>query len=166
MQHEQRLKLCFCFSLTESESPEVICPTNQTEFTEPGQLNATVSWEAPAVNSDDEEATEKVSIDVYTCHPRSGWNFKIGQTKVVCEAKNVGQREENMCHFYVNVVGKSAATQIHLYIITCKSIFAYSSCLQNMKCHVTGVSDLVTKDGWTTINHDLSKSNLQIKRLL
>ena len=111
VQHKQREKSCNSFYLTESESPDVICPANQTEFTEPGQSNATVSWEAPAVNSDDEEAAKEAAIDVDTCHPRPGWNFKIGQTKVVCEAKNVDQREENMCHFYVNVVGKSAATQ-------------------------------------------------------
>ena len=88
-----------CFHFTD---PTIICPANQTEaiVTDRGQPTATVVWEAPTVNPD---ATE-VAIDVEMCHPKSGSAFQMGRTKVVCEAKDVYVKE-NMCHFYVTVVG-------------------------------------------------------------
>ena len=46
-----------------------------------------------------------MSIDTDTCYPKSGSNFTIGPTKVVCEARNVDLEDENMCQFYVNVFG-------------------------------------------------------------
>ena len=70
-------------------------------FTDPGQSTALVVWEAPSVNSDAEEFT------VDKCYPESGSNFTIGSQKVVCEATEVAHVYENMCHFYVNVTGKS-----------------------------------------------------------
>ena len=88
-------------SQIEYESPDIICPANQTVFTDPEQSTALVVWEAPTVDS---EAAE-VSID--TCYPGSGSSFTIGLQKVVCEATNVNYADENMCHFYVNVIGKS-----------------------------------------------------------
>ena len=101
---------------TESESPKVICPANQTEVTEPGQPTAMVVWEPPNVNS---EAAE-IAIDVETCHPKSGRNFEIGQTKVVCESKNVDQHDENICHFYISVLGKHYTVGVYRqYICNC-----------------------------------------------
>ena len=90
-----------CF--LDHEGPKITCPPSlsvyETQTNEEGQSYATVFWNDP-------EATDNSGISpTTTCSQTSGNNFEIGETKVVCKARDLNGNQET-CFFTIEVVGK------------------------------------------------------------
>ena len=96
--------ICLVYSLvlyhfTDIEAPTVICPTNQTLESDPNQPTAVVVWTSPV-------ATDNSNlIPTFSCSKHNGSQFKIGETKVDCQAiDKVGNPA--ICSFNVVFKGK------------------------------------------------------------
>ena len=77
----------------------MICPTNQTLETDPGQSTATTAWIGP-------NTTDNSQMNITTtCNASTGSQLKIGQTDVVCEAWDMS-RNYASCAFTIQVKGK------------------------------------------------------------
>ena len=75
------------------------CPANQTINTIQSLSTATVVWADP-------EATDNSGITpTVTCSLKSGSDFQIGQTEVVCTARDPSGNQAT-CIFIIEVIGK------------------------------------------------------------
>ena len=84
--------------LTDSETPNLKCISNQSSLLDGKQPTKIVIWEGPHASDN----SGNVSV---TCDPHVGSNFTIGQTIVTCNASDgSGNRAE--CYFRVNNTGK------------------------------------------------------------
>ena len=77
----------------------IACPTNQTVNTDPSQAYATVVWTDPQVTDNSGQ------ISTIICDIKSGSQFRIGETEVICQAVDSTGNQEN-CTFTVKVKGK------------------------------------------------------------
>ena len=84
----------------DTEDPIFIsCPANQTTDTASGLSTAIVVWTEP-------HATDNSGVPTnLTCNVESGSQFEIGQTKVICEARDLSGNEA-VCSFIIKVTGK------------------------------------------------------------
>ena len=89
----------FRFNL-DTEDPTILsCPANQTKNTAPSQSTAIAVWTVP-------QATDNSGITPnVTCSFDSGSHFQIGQTEVVCEARD-SSRNQAICTCVIEVIGK------------------------------------------------------------
>ena len=94
--HQQCYLLLFA---KDAQAPTLTCPLNQSLETNPGLPTAVVTWQIPSV-ADNSGVIPKV-----TCNPRSGSEFSIGQTLVVCEAVDESNNNST-CIFQVVTNGK------------------------------------------------------------
>ena len=86
------------FCITDAEAPTIACSGDQSVNAEKGRSSAEVVWQDPAV------ADNSGDILQVSCDPKSGSNFTIGQTRVICEVVDEsGNRAE--CFFQINVTG-------------------------------------------------------------
>ena len=88
------------FLILDIEDPIVLaCPVNQTRNTAPGIATAVAVWADP-------QATDNSGITPnVTCSVESGSQFQIGQTEVVCEARDPSGNQAD-CTFIIEVIGK------------------------------------------------------------
>ena len=86
-------------SLTDTQAPTLICPSNETIATGPNQPTAMATWTAP-VATDNSNLIPNV-----TCSAENGSRFEIGKTEVMCKALDQAGNQAN-CSFIVDVVGK------------------------------------------------------------
>ena len=85
---------------TDNEVPTVICPTNQTTETDLNRFTAVVVWTTP-VAIDNSKLIPEV-----TCDKENGSQFAIGETEVMCQARDRAGNQAT-CSFIVDVAGKS-----------------------------------------------------------
>ena len=86
-------------TFTDNEAPVVACPANQTVNTDASQAHATVVW--PNLNVTDNSAETPAIL----CNVKSGSQFGIGETAVICQAVDLGGNR-GACSFTVVVIGK------------------------------------------------------------
>ena len=91
---------CLISSLIDNEDPVIhSCPANQTINTVPSQSTAIAVWT-------DLQATDNSGIKTtITCDLESGNQVHIGQTEVVCEARDPSGNQA-ICTFVIEVIGK------------------------------------------------------------
>ena len=75
------------------------CPANQTKETASGLSTALVVWTEPQATDNSGEQTN------ITCNAKSGSQFEIGETEVVCNARDPSGNEA-VCSFIIKVKGK------------------------------------------------------------
>ena len=83
---------------TDTEAPNIECPSNLSKSTEDEKSTALVLWKQP--NATDNSGYVKE----VTCSTQAGSLFPIGQTKVTCEAVDDAGNNAS-CHFFVDIVG-------------------------------------------------------------
>ena len=96
------------FDSADNEVPLITCAKNQSRNTEEGQETAMVIWEDPVATDNSGQ------ISSIFCMPRSGNDFKIGQTLVTCEANDKSGNTAT-CSFQVIVT--AAGNYLNLYKI-------------------------------------------------
>ena len=90
----------FLMLILDTEDPAIIyCPANQTKDTPPSLSTAIAVWADPQAN-DNSGISPAVN-----CSLESGTQFQIGQTEVVCEARDPSGNQVN-CTFIIKVIGK------------------------------------------------------------
>ena len=87
------------FLTSDAEDPVVYCPSNQTLDTDPSQPTAVAVWTDPQTNDNSGKAPNVM------CSHESGSQFQIGQTEVVCEARDASGNQAN-CTFIIEIIGK------------------------------------------------------------
>ena len=104
-----------CFFNSDSEDPIFIyCPSNQIKNTTSSMSAAvTTVWADP-------QATDNSGMTpAVTCSLASGSQFQIGQTEVVCEARDPSGNQA-ICTFIIEVIGKeSIQTNATFFIYIC-----------------------------------------------
>ena len=90
----------FCLFNLDVEDPVILsCPANQTMNTVSSQSTAIAVWT-------DLKATDNSGIaPSINCSFESGSQFEIGQTEVICEARDPSGNHE-ICTFIIEVTGK------------------------------------------------------------
>ena len=97
--------------LTDSETPNVKCISNQSSLLDGEQPSKMVIWEGP-------HASDNSGNVFVTCDPHVGSNFTIGQTIVTCNASDgSGNRAE--CYFRANNTGKYSMSSYLIFSIIC-----------------------------------------------
>ena len=105
------MQCLFCLLNLDTEDPIIFsCPTNQTKNTVPSQSTAIAVWTDLQAN-DNSGITPNV-----TCNLKSGSQFRIGQTEVVCEARDPSGNQA-ICTFIIEIIGKYQYK--NSYTITC-----------------------------------------------
>ena len=120
------LTLSFCmvniFWIADAEAPTIACSGDESVNAQEGQYSTVVVWEDPAVTDN--------SGDVLpvSCDPKSGTNFTIGQTTVICEAVDEsGNRAE--CSFTVNVTGSCLTLRVYVNFPILKRVVPILTCV-------------------------------------
>ena len=85
--------------ITDIEDPIIQCPANRYVNTNVNEATAVAVWAEP-VASDNSGKSPNVS-----CSMESGTQFVIGQTEVICQARDGSGNQAN-CNFTVEVKGK------------------------------------------------------------
>ena len=87
--------------ISDNEDPTIYCPANQTLETISNKATAVAIWAEPEA-SDNSGKSPNIS-----CGIDSGTQFVIGQTEVICHARD-GFGNQAECAFTVEVKGKYA----------------------------------------------------------
>ncbi len=75
----------------------------------PGRLSAVVTWDDPIAYDDKGD-----QINVY-CFPHSGYDFRVGTSKVMCGGMGNEGADIVFCSFSIKVTGK-CSTQRHYHV--------------------------------------------------
>ena len=90
----------FQFYIIDTEDPVIVsCPANQVKNTATNLPTTVVVWNDPQANDNSGQAP------AVTCSMDSGSQFQIGQTEVVCEARD-SSGNQAICTFTIDVIGK------------------------------------------------------------
>ena len=93
--------------LTDIEDPKIKCPTSQSAKNTVNKATGVVTWTGPEA-SDNSGLSPNIS-----CTIKSGSQFAIGQTEVICQARDgFGNRAE--CTFTVEIKGKHGKHVVYL----------------------------------------------------
>ena len=97
---EHLLPMLFKFSdILDKESPQLFCPSNQTNITESGQATTVSAWTNPI-------ATDNSNVEPnITCFRNSEKQFKLGYAHVHCIAEDKSGNIAE-CDFIIDVKGK------------------------------------------------------------
>ena len=87
------------YLISDTEDPVIYCPANQTVDSASSLSTAVAVWIDPQAN-DNSGITPTV-----TCNSDSGSQFQIGQTEVVCVARDPSGNQA-ICSFIIEVIGK------------------------------------------------------------
>ena len=82
-----------------SDASKLVCPADQTESIGTNQSTAMVVWKDPEATDGNGNPLEA------TCKPKSGSEFPIGNTKVVCRTADKKNLKAS-CKFEVIIKGK------------------------------------------------------------
>jgi hypothetical protein len=93
----------FTVTVTESEPPEITCPSDIFVAAAAGEGSAMVEFDPPA-------ATDNCGEVSVVCEPASGSLFPVGTSTVVCTATDISGNT-NSCSFAVNV--EETAAEVH-----------------------------------------------------
>ena len=85
--------------ILDTEDPVIYCPANQTKDTTQSRSTAIAVW------TDPQAADNAGIVPTVTCSLESGRRFEIGQTEVVCEARDSSGNQAT-CIFIIEVIGK------------------------------------------------------------
>ena len=88
----------FICSISDTEDPIIYCPANQTMVAAPGFYATDAVWADPLANDNSGIATTVL------CNFESGGQFRIGHTRVVCEARDASGNQA-ICTFIIEVIG-------------------------------------------------------------